>query len=212
MSKLELVTRQALANLSQQMTEPKAQEFLRNEFALSDKEAHLLAAGTPMQRQHAMQSLALEIQERMKKLRPSELNSYIGELFPSLGENERVSLICMLDEEIPTKGKGKNHPIYILVQQGLESTTLEFDVDEAQRFFAEKFPGMSNEVQLLVQPDMIERHKAVEKVVQALEQETHNRSAGEILDMIAEKLPSLDSAERGKFISALDEEIPPKEK
>jgi hypothetical protein len=43
----DLLTRQSLVSLCRQMTEPEAQNFLRREFALSDKEAHLLAVRAP---------------------------------------------------------------------------------------------------------------------------------------------------------------------
>jgi hypothetical protein len=214
MSKLELLTRQALVGLSRQMDEPQAQDFLRREFDLSAREAHLLAEEAQPSRQQAVQNLTVQIQERLKTMQPAERNSFIRDLFPSLGEEERLNLVIVHDQEIPPRpphGFGYS-PTYVLILQGLESTVLTHGPDKALKYYDEKFPDLFMEVNQLVQPDAIDRHKAVGKVVQAMEEETRNRSESEVLEVIAEKLPTLDLTERSAFVSALDEEFPPKEK
>jgi len=204
MASLEQMTQQALAKLTQQKGEDEAQQFLRDQFALSEEEAKSLVQPIDPKRLEAVGKIVQELHDHLNEVKVGEFEGFLQKWFPFLSQQARAELVTMLDREILP-------PYYdaataTLVHDALERLRFEAGEDPAREFLANFKTLSSDAVEELAQPVTASRHQGVVKVLNSFAQESQKLNIGEMKGKLAEKLPSLSPTDRVKLLSELARE------
>lgn len=191
MPKIERLTQQALGNLTRQMGEKEAQEFLRTQFPdLSDEDAKRLTRRIPPKRRRVVQKISQELEDEVKEVKVGDLDRFIKERFPSLPIAERTAIKVELTRLIsprPRRGAVQG-TLQELIHQAVENVTQEMTKEEAQHYLLDHFPRLLPKEAIILAQPMPERQQAVGKVVGRLRVEAKKRRPNELRSLLEEKL------------------------